>query len=205
MKAVGNNIIIKPLRVTSTEKTKGGLLLIEKDREDIRYQQAIIVSVSNDIKGLKEKDEIYYDKRAGFGIEFNKEKFTVIRKWACRNNNLNDADLELLIYFDCMGLFSKQDFKVGTYAYSWDNRRWNKMIKSDWIVVWRKRNRTTQKYHIYKVSFKCKQLIARMYRIMLGDEDVPMSKKRNKIMRGETYMDKVLINAIKNVNNDKTR
>ena len=44
-----------------------------------------------------------------------------------------------------------------------------------------------------------------MYRIMLGDEDVPMSKKRNKIMRGETYMDKVLINAIKNVNNDKTR
>ena len=27
----------------------------------------------------KEKDEIYYDKRAGFGIEFNKEKFTVIK------------------------------------------------------------------------------------------------------------------------------
>jgi co-chaperonin GroES (HSP10) len=79
MKAVGNNIIIKPLKVTSTEKTNGGLLLIEKDREDIRYQQASIVSVSDDIKGLKEKDEIYYDKRAGFGIEFNKEKFTVIK------------------------------------------------------------------------------------------------------------------------------
>ena len=79
--------------------------------------------------------------------------YRLIRKWACRNNSLNDADLELLIYFDCMGLFSKQDFKVGTYAYSWDNRRWNKMIKNDWIVVWRKRNRTTQKYNIYKVSF----------------------------------------------------
>ena len=69
--------------------------------------------------------------------------YRLVRKWACRNNNLNDADLELLIYFDCMGLFSKQDFKVGTYAYSWDNRRWNKMIKNDWIVVWRNRNRTT--------------------------------------------------------------
>ena len=44
-----------------------------------------------------------------------------------------------------------------------------------------------------------------MYRIMLGEEDVPTSKRRNKIMRGETYMDKVLITAIKNVNNDKTR
>jgi len=34
--------------------------------------------------------------------------YRLIRKWACRNNNLNDADLELLIYFDCMGLFTKQ-------------------------------------------------------------------------------------------------
>ena len=131
--------------------------------------------------------------------------YRLIRKWACRNNNLNDADLELLIYFDCMDLFTKQDFKIGTYAYSWDNRRWNKMIKNNWIVVWRNRNRTTQKYNIYKVSFKCRQLIAKMYRIILGEDDVPTSKRRNSIMHGKTYTDKVLITAIKNVNKDKTR
>jgi len=131
--------------------------------------------------------------------------YRLIRKWACRNNDLNDADLELLIYFDCMDLFTKQDFKIGTYAYSWDNRRWNKMIKNNWIVVWRNRNRTTQKYNIYKVSFKCRQLIAKMYRIMLGEDDVPTSKRRNSIMHGKTYTDKVLITAIKNVNKDKTR
>ena len=131
--------------------------------------------------------------------------YRLIRKWACKNNNLNDADLELLIYFDCMDLFTKQDFKIGTYAYSWDNRRWNKMVKNNWIVTWRQRNRTTQKYNIYKVSFKCKQLIARMYRIMLGKEDLPTSKRRNPIMRGKTYTDKVLITAIHNLNKDKTR
>ena len=131
--------------------------------------------------------------------------YRLIRKWACRNNNLNDADLELLIYFDCMDLFTKQDFKIGTYAYSWDNRRWNKMVKNNWIVTWRQRNRTTQKYNIYKVSFKCKQLIARMYRIMLGEEDLPTSKRRNPIMKGKTYTDKVLITAIHNLNKDKTR
>ena len=131
--------------------------------------------------------------------------YRLIRKWACRNNNLNDADLELLIYFDCMGLFSKQDFKVGTYAYSWDNRRWNKMIKSDWIVVWRKRNRTTQKYHIYKVSFKCKQLTARMYRIMLGEEDIPETKRANFIMKRDSYSNKVLSTSITNLNKDKKR
>jgi len=78
MKAIGNNIIIKSDKIT-TDETKGGLILIEKDREDIRYKKAYIVSVSDDIKGLKEKDKIYYDKHAGHGIEFNKEKFTVIK------------------------------------------------------------------------------------------------------------------------------
>ena len=131
--------------------------------------------------------------------------YRVIRKWACRNNSLNDADLELLIYFDCMEYFTKQDFKIGTYAYSWDNRRWNRLLKEGWIVVWRTRNRTTQKYNIYKVSFKCKQLISKMYRIMLGEEDIPSSEKRNSIMRGKTYTDKVLQTAIHNVNKDKNR
>lgn len=130
--------------------------------------------------------------------------YRIIRKWACRNNKLNDADLELLIYLDCMDMFTKQDFKTGCYSFSWDNRRWNRLLKEGWIVVWRNRNRTTQKYHIYKVSFKCKQLIKRMYRMMLGEEDIPTSS-RNKIMTGKTYTDKVLSFSINNVNNDKTR
>ena len=71
--------------------------------------------------------------------------------------------------------------------------------------MWRHRNRTTQKYNIYKVSFKAKQLISKMYRIMLGEEDIPSSEKRNSIMRGKTYTDKVLQTAIRNVNKDKNR
>ena len=131
--------------------------------------------------------------------------YRIIRKWACKNNDLNDADLELLIYFDCMGNFTKQDFKIGTYSYSWNNRRWNKLLQDGWIVVWRNRNHTTQKYNIYQVSFKCKQLIARMYRIMLGEDDIPTSARRNKLIAGNSYTDKVLTEAIYNVNKDKTR
>ena len=131
--------------------------------------------------------------------------YRIIRKWACKNYDLNDADLELLIYFDCMDLFTREDFKIGTYSYSWDNRRWNRLLKEGWITVWRVHNRTTQKYNIYKVSFKCKQLISRMYRIMLGAEDIPTSVARNKIMKGKTYMDKVMITSINHVNKDKNR
>ena len=67
MKAVGNNIIIIPEKV-KTDKTKGGLLIIEKDREDIRYRKAQVVSVSDDITTIKKDDTIFYDRHAGHGI-----------------------------------------------------------------------------------------------------------------------------------------
>ena len=107
--------------------------------------------------------------------------YRIIRKWACKNNDLNDADLELLIYLDCIGFFNKKDF------------------------VWRHRNRTTQLHHLYQISFKCKQLIQRVYRIMLGEEDLPISKRRNKLIAGNSYTDKVMTKAIYNVNKDKNR
>jgi len=131
--------------------------------------------------------------------------YRIIRRWACKNNDLNNADLELLIYLDCINIFTIDDFKKGSYSYSWDNRRWNRLIKNDWVVVWRNRNRTTQKYNIYKVSFKGKQLINKIYKIILGQEDIPTSERRNIIMRKNTYSNKVLRTSIYNVNIDKNR
>ena len=131
--------------------------------------------------------------------------YRIIRKWVSKTCDLKEADLELLFYLDAINFFTKQDFKDGTHSYSWDNRRWNRLLKDGWIVVWRNRNRTTQKYNIYKVSMKGKHLLNRIYRIMLGEEDIPETENSNKIMKRKSYMDKVLSVAIKNVNKDKTR
>jgi hypothetical protein len=127
--------------------------------------------------------------------------YRIVRKWACKTNDLNDADLELLMYLEAVDLFTKDDFKKGTYSYSWDNRRWNRLLKQGWITVWRRRNRTTQKYHIYKVSQKCKQLTSRMYRIILGEEDMPTIK----LEKSNKYSFKVITKAVEYVNKDKTR
>ncbi len=127
--------------------------------------------------------------------------YRIIRKWACKTSDLKDADLELLIYLEALTHFTKTDFKQGTYSFSWDNRRWNRLLKQGWIKVWRERNRTTQKYHIYKVSTKCSQLISRIYRIMLGEEDMP-----TKILDDNNkYIYKVTAKAVHFVNKDKTR
>ena len=61
MKAIGKYIVIDPIKENNT-KTKGGLILAESQREDIRYRRANIVSVGTDVNKLKAGNEIYYDK-----------------------------------------------------------------------------------------------------------------------------------------------
>ena len=79
MKAIGKYIVIKP-STFKIEKTKGGLLLSEKEKEDIRYRQAKIKSVGGDVKGLKAGNDIYYDKSSGFNIEIKEESYKVIQE-----------------------------------------------------------------------------------------------------------------------------
>ena len=79
MRAIGKYIVIKPCAF-KIEKTKGGLILSEKEKEDIRYGQAKIKSVGIDVKGLKAGNEIYYDKAAGFNIELKQETYKVIQE-----------------------------------------------------------------------------------------------------------------------------
>ena len=80
MKAVGKNIVINPIKETTT-KTTGGLMLGEKQREDIRYRQAEVIKAGDDVKVLKVGDHIYYDKAAGFNIEINNEKYRIIKEF----------------------------------------------------------------------------------------------------------------------------
>ena len=79
MRAIGKYIVISPIKETQT-KTKGGLLLAESQREDIRYRKAKVVEPGSDVKVLKIGDEVYYDKAAGFNIEIKKEQYKVIKE-----------------------------------------------------------------------------------------------------------------------------
>jgi len=56
--------------------------------------------------------------------------YRLTRKWACN-------------YLDCEGRFTRKDFMDGTYIYSWDKARWDRLRQNGWIDVWRHRNRTT--------------------------------------------------------------
>ena len=78
MKAVGRNLIIQKIEENITT-SKGGLLLSKNDRSDIRYIEALVVSVGEEVKGVKKDDKIFYDRHAGHLIELIDEKNHVIK------------------------------------------------------------------------------------------------------------------------------
>tara|TARA_X000001388_G_C2218189_1_gene118117 strand:+ start:229 stop:669 length:441 start_codon:yes stop_codon:yes gene_type:complete len=130
--------------------------------------------------------------------------YRVVRKWACKQNNIKDADLELLIYLNSLNRFTINDFKQGTYIYCWDKKRWDRLRQNSWIDVWRHRNRTTIKYSVFKTSFKCNILINRIYKILLGEEDIPMTSS-NIYYNNKSYTDVVMNKAIDDMIKDPER
>ena len=130
--------------------------------------------------------------------------YRLVRKWACKTYDIKDADLELLFYLDCKKHFTRNDFIEGVYTYSWDKARWERLRSDGWIDVWIQRNRTTKKFTVYTTSFKCKNLINRIYRILLAEEDLPTSI-RSKFYKNKTYTDKVYNKAIDDMIKDKER
>ena len=63
--------------------TKGGLLLAEKQREDIRYIKASVISPGEEATkaGLLEGDLIYYDRHAGHTIEIEGDHTPLTYAW----------------------------------------------------------------------------------------------------------------------------
>ena len=95
-------------------------------------------------------------------------------------------------------------FIQGEYIYSWDKHRWERLRREGWINVWRERNRRDAKYAVYTSSFKCKQMIARIYKILAGEEDLPTSE-RNTFYKNKSYTDKVFNKAIDDMIKDSDR
>ncbi len=147
-------------------------------------------------------DRSDFIERGELKVDFLKN-YRLVSRWATKNNNLNVADLELLFYLDPIQYFTIDDFKTGTLFYSWDKERFYRLQKDGWIDKTHFGRGRRGDHNKYKVSQKGKLLINRIYRILIGEEDLPSSAKRNSIMKRKTYIDKVYSQAIKEFNKQK--
>ena len=143
-----------------------------------------------------------FAQRGELKVDFLKY-YRLVSRWATTNNNLKVADLELLFYLDPIKYFTIDDFKTGTLFYTWDKDRFYRLQKNKWIDKSHESSGRKGDHNKYKVSRKGKLLINKIYKILVGFEDLPSSARRNKIMKRETYIDKVYSQAIKEFNKQK--
>ena len=130
--------------------------------------------------------------------------YRLTRRWVTKTYKLSSADFELLVYLDCKEFFRRQDFIDGAYSYTWDKNRWERLRREGWIDVFKERNRTSSKYAVYQMSRKAKSLITRVYKILLGEENLPQSS-RSVFYKNKTYTDKTFNKAIDDMIKDKER
>ena len=79
MQAVNKFIIIKSSK-EEIKPNKSGLILTEKHQDDIRYRKAEVRSVGNYVEGITTGDSIYYDRFAGYGVDYDGELLHVIKE-----------------------------------------------------------------------------------------------------------------------------
>ena len=77
MKAI-NDFVIVDIDKTGPKKV-GSLILTEELDSSNRYIRGTVISTGNLVKGIKDKDSIYFDKVAGHGITWKDTVYVVIR------------------------------------------------------------------------------------------------------------------------------
>ena len=122
----------------------------------------------------------------------------VIRYWVKAKYGLSTPDLDMLLFLYSEEMFNKTQFKKFEELMSWDVQRFNRLLKDDWIHVWRKREgkQTT----LYELTYKAKRIITIVYKKLNGEE-IAETAHYNPLFRNDvSYMDKVYRNSIIEMN-----
>ena len=122
----------------------------------------------------------------------------VVRYFIKAKYKLNTADLDMLLFLYSESYFSKEKFEEFDNLLSWDENRFDRLLRDGWIEVFRKR---TKKFKtLYDLSYKTKRVISSIYKKLEGEE-IPSSPSKNPMfLRNVSYSDKVYRNMIIEMN-----
>jgi len=76
MKAINHYVIVD--KIKEAPKKVGGLEIIEKYNNDIRYIKGKVISTGDKVFNIAEGDIVRYDKHAGHGIEWDSKLYYVL-------------------------------------------------------------------------------------------------------------------------------
>ena len=108
-----------------------------------------------------------------------------------------------MFYLQPLKYFTRQQFKDGELLYSWDKRRFSRLMNDGYFEKSYEGNRRLGEHDKYRLTSSTLRMLRRIDRILDGREEMPQSV-RNKVWNGKKYSDKVLKTAIKNKHGGNT-
>jgi len=122
----------------------------------------------------------------------------VIRQYIKVKYGLTQSDLDIILFLNSEGYFDKDKFSEFDSILSWDEQRFNKLLRDGWIEVFRKRKGKVK--GLYMLSYKSKRVITSIYKKLNGEE-LPTSPSQNPMfLKNVSYSDKQYRKAIMNMN-----
>lgn len=122
----------------------------------------------------------------------------VIRQFIKVKYGLTQSDLDILLFLNTEGYFSKDKFKEFDSILSWEEHRFDRLLRDGWIEVFRKRVGNTK--GLYMLSYKAKRVIISIYKKLSGEE-IPTSPSSNPMfLKNVSYTDRRYRKAIERMN-----
>jgi len=122
----------------------------------------------------------------------------VIRQYYKVKYNLTQSDLDVILFLNSEGYFSKDKFDEFDKILSWEVKRFDRLLRDGWIEVFRKRAGRFKA--LYTLSYKSKRIVTSIYKKLNGEE-MPTSESANPIfLKNVSYMDKRYRDAIISMN-----
>jgi len=122
----------------------------------------------------------------------------IIRQYIKVKYGLTQSDLDVILFLNSEDYFSKDKFEEFDKILSWDENRFNKLLRDGWIEVFRKRKGKTK--GLYNLSYKSKRVISSIYKKLNGEE-MPTSPSQNPMfLKNVSYSDRRYRDAIIKMN-----
>jgi hypothetical protein len=122
----------------------------------------------------------------------------VIRYFIKSKYGLTTSDLDMLLFLYSEDIFSKEKFDEFDSLLSWNEDRFDRLLRDGWIEVFRKRRKKHKS--LYGLTFKSQRVISSVYKKLSGEE-IPTSLNNNPIfVKNVKYSDKAYRKMILEMN-----
>jgi len=138
-----------------------------------------------------------------YNPKYNYMKYwRIVKYWVKRKWNINQADLEVLLFLYDEGIFTTREFRNFTSLLSWDKDRLQKYVKRDLVVIWREPKGYQR---LYTLSQTAKRICSSVYKKLLQEEIIPIDRQNNPIFvkSNSNSTDKIYRRLIKEMNAKK--